>query len=110
MQDFEFNPPLSKARIMRPKSQFAFIVLHDGRELAFHCPTTGRIGNLDLSGRSCLVRLAMGEGRNSAGIVEAISFARSEDTPSSGLASTRTRPTATSSSMSAIRWFSQVFI
>ena len=37
--------------------------------LSFHCPTTGRIGSIDVAGRPCLVSLARGEGRKTAGTV-----------------------------------------
>ncbi|MBQ9041813.1 MAG: DNA/RNA nuclease SfsA [Eggerthellaceae bacterium] len=79
MKDFMFDPPLSEGVIVRRKSQFTMTVLFDGEEQAFHCPTTGRIGNLDVAGRPCLVSLAKGEGRKAAGTVEAVSLARPED-------------------------------
>lgn len=79
MQDFKFDPPLAEAVIVRRRSQFTMTVLLDGQELAFRCPTTGRIGNLDVSGRPCLVSLARGGGRKTAGTVEAVSLARPED-------------------------------
>ena len=76
---FGFAEPLREGVIVRRKSQFTMAVDLGGVELAFHCPTTGRIGSIDVSGRPCLVSLAHGEGRKTAGTVEALSLARPED-------------------------------
>ena len=76
---FEFSEPLREATIVRRKSQFTFDVRIDGETLAFHCPTTGRIGNLDVAGLPCLVSMAYGEGRKTAGTVEAVSLSRTDD-------------------------------
>ena len=76
---FGFAEPLREGVVVRRKSQFTMAVNLGGEELAFHCPTTGRIGNLDVSGRPCLVSMAHGEGRKTAGTVEAVSLARPED-------------------------------
>lgn len=46
-----------------------------GEELVFHCPTTGRVGNIDVAGRPCLVSLALGGGHKTAGTVEAVLLA-----------------------------------
>ena len=79
MRDFAFEPPLFEGVIVRRKSQFTMLVDYGGETQSFHCPTTGRIGNIDVSGRPCLVSLARGEGRKTAGTVEAVSLARPED-------------------------------
>ncbi len=76
---FGFAEPLQEGIIIRRKSQFTMAVDFEGEEQAFHCPTTGRIGNIDVSGRPCLVSLARGEGRKTAGTVEAVSLARPGD-------------------------------
>lgn len=76
---FEFAEPLREGVIVRRKSQFTMAVDFGGEELAFHCPTTGRIGNIDVAGRPCLVSMARGEGRKTAGTVEAVSLARPGD-------------------------------
>lgn len=57
---FEFAEPLREGVIVRRKSQFTMAVDLGGGELAFHCPTTERIGNLDVAGRPCLVSMARG--------------------------------------------------
>lgn len=79
MRDFASEPPLSEGVIVRRKSQFTMLVDYGGETQSFHCPTTGRIGNIDVSGRPCLVSLARGEGRKTAGTVEVVSLARPED-------------------------------
>ena len=51
MRDFAFEPPLFEGVIVRRKSQFTMLVDYGGETQSFHCPTTGRIGNIDVSGR-----------------------------------------------------------
>lgn len=58
---FEFAEPLREGVIVRRKSRFTMAVDFGGEELAFHCPTTGRVGNIDASGMTCLVSLARPE-------------------------------------------------
>lgn len=76
---FGFAEPLREGVVVRRRSQFTMAVDFGGEELAFHCPTTGRIGNIDVAGRPCLVSMARGEGRKTAGTVEAVSLARPGD-------------------------------
>ncbi len=76
---FGFAEPLREGVVVRRRSQFTMAVDLGGGELAFHCPTTGRIGNIDVAGRPCLVSLARGAGRKTAGTVEAVSLAKPED-------------------------------
>ena len=76
---FEFAEPLSEGVVVRRRSQFTMDVELGGETRAFHCPTTGRIGSIDVAGRPCLASLARGEGRKTAGTVEAVSLARPGD-------------------------------
>ncbi|SPF69334.1 Sugar fermentation stimulation protein [Propionibacterium ruminifibrarum] len=76
---FEFGEPFSEGVILRRRSQFTMDVELDGESRSFHCPTTGRIGSIDVAGRPCLVSLAHGVGRKTAGTVEALSLARPGD-------------------------------
>ena len=76
---FAFAEPLQEGVIVRRKSQFTMAVAFRGEELSFHCPTTGRIGSLDVAGLPCLVSLASNGGRKTAGTVEAVSLARPDD-------------------------------
>lgn len=72
---FEFAEPLREGVIVRRKSQFTMAVDFGSEELVFHCPTTGRVGNIDVTGRPCLVSLALGGGRKTAGTVEVVLLA-----------------------------------
>jgi len=49
------------------------MVRTQGRTLRCHCPTTGRLGDLELKGLPCLLSLARTGGRKTAHTVEAIS-------------------------------------
>lgn len=77
---FEFETPLVEGVIERRKSQFTMLVSVGGQEgVACHCPTTGRIGNLDVSGRPCLLSASADPRRKTPYTVEAVSLARPED-------------------------------
>lgn len=77
---FEFGTPLVEGVIERRKSQFTMLVSVGGQEgVACHCPTTGRIGNLDVSGRPCLLSASTDPKRKTPYTVEAVSLARPED-------------------------------
>ena len=77
---FVFPYPLAEGIIVKRKSQFTMIVNCEGSEYICHCPTTGRVGNLDLSGRPCLLSKSDGPNRKTAFTVEAVSLNRPEDT------------------------------
>lgn len=77
--DFIFPEPLSEGVIVRRKSQFTFEVDMGEGPVGMHCPTTGRIGDIDVAGRPCLVSLAHDATRKTKGTVEAVSLARPED-------------------------------
>ena len=50
-----------------------------GETVSCHCPTTGRIGKIDLSGRPCLLSESTNPERKTPYTVEAISLNRPED-------------------------------
>ena len=60
MNSFRFTTPLVEGIIEKRKSQFTMTVNYEGQSVACHCPTTGRIGNLDVAGRPCLLSGALG--------------------------------------------------
>jgi sugar fermentation stimulation protein A len=74
-----FNPPYIEGVIQSRKSQFTIIVAVEGDILSCHCPTTGRVGNLDLNGRPCLLSKAADPNRKTLYTVEAVSLNRPED-------------------------------
>jgi sugar fermentation stimulation protein A len=53
--DIIFETPLSEGIIQKRKGQFTIFATVNGGEVACHCPTTGRIGNIELKGRPCLL-------------------------------------------------------
>lgn len=79
MDCFSFESPLVEGVISRRKSQFTMLVDIDGTTTACHCPTTGRIGNLDVAGRPCLLSRSSDPNRKTPYTVEAVSLARPED-------------------------------
>ena len=79
MNDFIFPIPLVEGIIEKRKSQFTIIVSYEGESIACHCPTTGRIGNLEIGGRPCLLSRSTDPNRKTPFTVEALSLARTED-------------------------------
>lgn len=75
---FVFKNPLVEGIIERRKSQFTIQVNYNGESYHCHCPSTGRIGNIDLAGRPCLMSLA-DKTRKTAFTVEAVSLNKPED-------------------------------
>jgi len=53
--DFKFDELLVEGIIVKRKGQFTMICEINGESTSCHCPTTGRIGNLDVSGLPCLL-------------------------------------------------------
>ncbi|MEE1133738.1 MAG: DNA/RNA nuclease SfsA, partial [Methanobrevibacter sp.] len=45
---FKFNTQLTEGKIIKRNSQFTLDVEIEGTIEKVHCPTTGRIGNIDL--------------------------------------------------------------
>ena len=75
-----FDPPLIEGIIVKRKGQFIFIVKINDEEVACHCPTTGRIGNIDVKGRPCLLSKSIDSKRKTTYTVEAISLNKIDDT------------------------------
>ena len=79
MEPFIFKNPLVEGIIEKRKSQFTMQVDFNGESYHCHCPTTGRVGNLDLTGRPCLLSSSGNSARKTAFTVEAISLNPTED-------------------------------
>lgn len=77
--DIIFDTPLVEGVIQKRTSIYTMLVDIAGTIFSCHCPTTGRIGNIDISGRPCLLSKAADPKRKTAYTVEAISLNRSED-------------------------------
>lgn len=80
---FVFSSPLIEAIIIRRKTQFTMLIDVDGDEYICHCPTTSRIGNLNLTGRPCLLSRSTAPNRRTPYTVEAISLNRPGDSEKS---------------------------
>ena len=81
MPAIAFPEPLTEGVIVRRNSRFTMTVDVAGEELVCHCPTTGRIGNIVLDGRPCLLSHSHDPRRKTPYTVEAVSLARPEDSP-----------------------------
>ncbi|MGW0949257.1 DNA/RNA nuclease SfsA [Streptomyces sp. NPDC002623] len=68
-----FAEPLAQATIVRRRNRFVIDVDVEGAEVACHCPTTGRIGNLVLDGLPCLLSSSTNAARKTPYTVEAVS-------------------------------------
>ena len=79
MLPFLFKNSLVEGVIEKRKTQFTIQVKYNGGSYHCHCPSTGRIGNLELSERPCLLSLSTDTSRKTAFTVEAISLNRVED-------------------------------
>ncbi len=77
---FKFETLLTEGVVEKRKSQFTMLASVDGQTcISCHCPTTGRIGNLDVSGRPCLLSKSADPNRKTSYTVEAVSLNRPED-------------------------------
>jgi sugar fermentation stimulation protein A len=70
----KYEVPLIEGIIERRKSQFTIDVFIDNEVVMCHCPTTGRIGNIDLSGIPCLLSKSDNPKRKTPYTVEAVSL------------------------------------
>jgi sugar fermentation stimulation protein A len=70
---FRFSAPLEEGTIISRPNRFIMLVRARGRELRCHCPTTGRLGTLVLSGLPCLYSSSTSAKRKTGYTVEAIS-------------------------------------
>lgn len=74
-----FDSPLIEGVIVKRRGQFIFIVKINDEEVSCHCPTTGRIGNIDVKGRPCLLSKSTDPKRKTPYTVEAVSLNKIED-------------------------------
>ena len=70
----KYEVPLIEGIIEKRKSQFTIDVCIDNEVVTCHCPTTGRIGNIDLSGIPCLLSKSDDPKRKTPYTVEAVSL------------------------------------
>jgi sugar fermentation stimulation protein A len=70
---FRFPEPLKQGRIISRPNRFIMLVRAGNRTLRCHCPTTGRLGDLKLSGLPCLYSTSHSKSRKTGHTVEAIS-------------------------------------
>jgi len=70
---FAFPEPLKTGRIISRPNRFIMMVRAGNKTLRCHCPTTGRLGDLKLSGLPCLYSTSDSRSRKTAHTVEAIS-------------------------------------
>lgn len=75
MKDFfRFENALIEGKIKGRKGQFIIEVYIGDELVSCHCPTTGRIGNIDLCDRPCLLSLSSDKKRKTPYTVEAVSL------------------------------------
>ncbi len=74
-----FGTPLTEGVILKRNSIYTMTVDVEGAETVCHCPTTGRIGNIDLAGRPCLLSPSDNPERKTKYTVEAVSLGRPGD-------------------------------
>jgi sugar fermentation stimulation protein A len=72
-QIFRFPQKLRKGVIIARPNRFIILVKAGGRTIRCHCPTTGRIGDLELAGLPCLYSKAANRSRKTGYTVEAVS-------------------------------------
>ncbi|MPY59657.1 DNA/RNA nuclease SfsA [Streptomyces spongiae] len=68
-----FPEPLTQAVVIRRPNRFIIDVDIEGKPVACHCPTTGRIGNLVVDGVPCLLSRSRSSTRKTPYTVEALS-------------------------------------
>ena len=71
---FNYEMPLIEGIIEKRKIQFTIDVIIHNEVVKCHCPTTGRIGNIDLSGIPCLLSKSNDPKRKTPYTVEAVSL------------------------------------
>ena len=76
-----FEIPCTEGTVIKRNSQFTMTISVDGHAVQCHCPTTGRVGNIDLAGRPCLLSPSSSPERKTRYTVEAVSLDRPEDFP-----------------------------
>lgn len=73
MTKYLFEKPLIEAVIVKRNSQFTLDVDIDGDVEKVHCPTTGRIGDIDLKNVACLLSPSDNPNRKTKYTLEAVS-------------------------------------
>jgi sugar fermentation stimulation protein A len=76
---YRFQPPLKRGTIVSRPNRFIMLVRAEGKTLRCHCPTTGRLGDLKLSGLPCLYSTSTNKERKTGYTVEAISISTGRD-------------------------------
>ena len=79
IENIGFPEPLKEGTIVKRTSIYTMDVSVNGETIQCHCPTTGRIGNIDLSGIPCLLSPSDNPKRKTRYTVEAISLGRPDD-------------------------------
>jgi sugar fermentation stimulation protein A len=69
-----FPESLDEGVIVSRPNRFIMVVKERGGTIRCHCPTTGRLGEAEVSGISCLFSRAKGGLRKTEATVEAVSF------------------------------------
>lgn len=69
---YAFPAPLDEGRILSRPNRFIMLVEAGGKTLRCHCPTTGRLGDLELAGLPCLYSTSDSRLRKTGHTVEAI--------------------------------------
>lgn len=77
--EYVFDVPLTEGIIQKRRSQFTMIVEVNGESMSCHCPTTGRVGSIELGGRPCLLSRSSDPARKTPYTVEAVSLNRPGD-------------------------------
>ena len=76
---YRFPSPLLRGTILSRPNRFVMLVKSRGKVLRCHCPTTGRLGDLEPAGLPCLYSKASNRQRKTAYTVEAISTSGGRD-------------------------------
>lgn len=76
---YRFPRPLDEGVIISRPNRFIMIVDAGGRRLRCHCPATGRLGDLELSGLPCLYSTSQDRSRKTGHTVEAISTSTTKE-------------------------------
>ena len=76
---YKFDKSLTEGVIKYRKGQFVLFCDIESQEQRCHCPCTGRIGNIDISQRPCLLSKSIDNKRKTPYTVEAISLNKITD-------------------------------
>jgi sugar fermentation stimulation protein A len=76
---YRFPKRLKRGVIASRPNRFIMLVRAEGKTLKCHCPTTGRLGDLKLSGLPCLYSTSTNRERKTGYTVEAVSTSTARD-------------------------------